>query len=210
MKAILIILIVGIGGYAAWLKHENGTVTVAKVLAESKLAAAERKVESLEKDLKKVASDLEAERLKVKALATASPAAGAAEAGAPVAEVVPMTTVAPAPVAAPAVDPQAAAAEAKRAKRLAQIDLELAALRAEQSRGQSARATAAANPPTFSEQGDRVNGFGQVIGKKGVRTSDADRAKVMADYQARIGAMDARLAEIERQIAALEAERSGL
>jgi hypothetical protein len=87
-----------------------------------------------------------------------------------------------------------------------QIAERIAVLEAEQTRGRNARANAVANPPTFAEQGDRVDAFGRVIGKKGVRVSEADRAKAMAAHQARITAMDARLAEIAAELAGLRAE----
>lgn len=51
---------------------------------------------------------------------------------------------------------------------------------------QAALQVARGNQPQFSEQSDRRNASGDIIGKKGVRTSDADRAKAMELYQQRV------------------------
>jgi hypothetical protein len=209
MKAILIILVIGLGGYAAWLKQQVGTEAAAKAAVETDLLAAKRKAEGLEKDLKKATSELS----DLKSAQAAAPA--------PVAPQVPAASVAistaPSAVspAAPATAPDpAAAAEAaemaRKAKRLAEIDARLAFLRSEQDRGTIARSNAEANRPQFSEQGDRLDGFGQVIGKKGVRTSNADREKALSEYNAKISSMDAALAEIAREMAALEPEAAAL
>lgn len=213
MKTIVsIILFVAVGIAAYYYQSTAETAATERDSALAKVLHLEEQHDKLTKDLKDRDKELAAALARVVELEEAAKpvaagggvesrgtdaAGGGVEIRGTRVEMVP---------AVPAADPMAE----KRAKRLAEIGQEIAVLEAEQTRGEAARANAVANPPTFAEQGDRVDGAGRVIGKKGVRTSDADRAKAMEIHHARIAAMDARLAEIQAKLAELRREAGGI
>ena len=210
MKATLFVIAILVGGYAYYLQTLNRGLVVEVGSLSAKVDHLEEQAEKLKKDLKDRDAALKA-ALEVPVIGDRSSVNGEAMTTAAAAPVVPVIgdrssvngeakTTAP---AVPVVDVEAQ----RRAKRMAEIEARLLFLESERARGEAARANAAANPPVFSEQGDRVDGFGRVIGKKGVRTSDADRAKALEAHNQRIAAMDARLAEIAAEVAGLEAER---
>lgn len=220
MKTIVsIILFVAVGIAAYYYKTTAETAATERDDALEKVLHLEEQHDKLTKDLKDRDKELaEALARVVELEEAAKPVAGEEKAAKPVIGE-PSSVIGEGKPAKPVIGEENAVigdrslvnGEAeKRAKRLAEIGQEIAVLEAEQTRGEAARANAVANPPTFAEQGDRVDGFGRVIGKKGVRTSDADRAKAMEIHNARIAAMDARLAEIAAELAELRREAAGI
>jgi hypothetical protein len=73
-----------------------------------------------------------------------------------------------------------------------------------------ARGKISADAPSFAEQGDRINERGDLIGNKGVRTSDADRAKATGLHNQRLAVIDAQIEAINQAYLGIDDERKKL
>lgn len=79
----------------------------------------------------------------------------------------------------------------------AELDRKKAVLGTNLKNAQDIRSRLDRNPPQFQEQGVRTDSFGKVIGNKGVRTSDADRARAMEKHTEELRQWDAYITTVE-------------
>jgi hypothetical protein len=207
MKAILIILLIAIGGYAAWQQQTT----------KATIAAAESRIEQLESDLKSAERELkDAGKALAKATGSTAPALPAATKKAPVTSTVATSTPEPAEVevaeAEPVVDKAAAlTARLDEMRTIYEghrktITEQESTLTRNLSIARNQYNQLRDNQPTFSEQGSRYDGFGNRIGASGVRTSQSDRDREMKKYNEQLAAAAALVAAGEAALVKVEAD----
>lgn len=208
--AIALLLIIGLGALAGWQKNES---RVAAERSAEEIAELQAELKTAKGEIKELKGELANAR---KAAVVAPPVADKTPAPATVPSVASKPTQAPvAPPSvpdAPAVDHEAELAriDAIYETNRKAIDAKAATLDRNEAAAQAALAALESNPPQFSEQGDRLNNIGEVIGKKGVRTSEADRKRAMEDWNEKKAPLQAQIAAIATARADLEAERGKL
>jgi len=205
MKSILIIIIIGLLGHALQLRlaqrrgQSDHAEQMAVAMAENKAMAEE--VAALKKELHAATAKAKKPRAEVDRLDPQTVAES---------ETAPESSTPSAEPAKPSVrqdrerlrgiyEANERAIEGKRAI----LDRNLAI-------ADDARGKINAESPSFSEQSARFNEHGDIIGNKGVRTSDADRAKLTDLHSQRLAVIDAQIEAINQAYAGLDDERKRL
>ncbi len=206
MKAVLIIALVAALGGVYYYQQKNRTLaaTVSELGTEARenkreIDKLEKALEDAEKALAKAKAEKEAEPSPVAILPQAKPEA-------------PALVEAPAPVIAPKSDDSARIEQARAdyAAKVAALDRRQAEVDAARQRAQAYLAQVEASARQFSEQSDRFDDAGNRIGKKGVRTSQADREKAMAIYAQQLAGAKAGIAKVDEEQAKVNAARAEL
>lgn len=211
MKTTLVILLIAIGGYAAWLQNSTKSeISQLTTAAEKFESDAKNGAEALKKAEKTIASQsAEIEKLlKTAQVATAETIAPSAPTAAP--------TAAPAPVVTPAesnanqlqprLDELQRIYEGHRTK----FDEQRATLTRNLAAAKAQHEALVANPPQFSEQSDRYDTQGNRVGSSGVRTSKADREREMVKYKEQVAQVAALIGSAEAALAQIEADTDRL
>lgn len=202
MKAILIILVVALGGLTYKFQLDAKS-------AKAKMIAAEDAEHAAKAEAKEASSELEKATLKIAQLEKSVASylseidtlkrAEIAEVTAPKAEPAP-APAATAPRAAEVVATMQARLDEMETiynQNLSQINDLRAKLAANETRVKGAIKTMEENPPTFAEQGTRER-FG-IVTNSGVRTSAADRKEAIEKHKTDLDALTAQLAAIEEE-----------
>lgn len=209
MKAVIALILIAGLGFAAF-HYQQQARTLAATVTDLGTEAREQKreIDKLEKALEKAEAELEAR----KEIAEAIPTRPTGTPSAPKESTAtgPATTAAPAPNPAAERAAKIAQLEAEYDTRKAEMDTKQAEIDAARQRAQTFIAEARASHPQFSEQSARFDNAGNLIGNKGIRTSQADREKAMALYNQRIAAAEAGMAKVDEEQAKLNAQREAV
>lgn len=202
MKAILLILLIVVGSYAAYLQYTRPVVEApptAQVDPGLVAALADAKVE-----IKELKAQLSASREELAEHLAEVPE----PIQAPVASEAPTTPapVTPAPAPANNVEERLAAMEKIYLDHKAKFDEQLAKLQSNEEVAAKQLQALYANPPQFGEQTRRWDSKKEEYYNAGVRTSEADRKKVLGLHQAQLDQMQAYLTSIEKARADIEAQ----
>jgi chromosome segregation ATPase len=207
MKAILLILLLAIGGYAAWQQQTT----------KATIAAAELRIEQLESELKTAERELkDSEKALAKVSGSTAPVRSAADKKAPVTSTVANSTTEPAVAEVPDAESvvDKAAALTARLDEMRTIYEGHRKTFAEQEATLTRNLSIARNQynqlrdnqPTFAEQGSRYDSFGNRIGSSGVRTSQSDREREMKKYNEQVAAAAALIAAGEAAMVKVNAD----
>lgn len=212
MKRLLALLVVVLVGLVFWVRHVSVRPSEAHraIIAglKEELAAAEREKALLASELARTKEEL----------------AASGRRPSPTADAAPFDSSSPAPAAAAPSAPPATAPESVSeagAARFAQLrdiyDRNLRALEVEREKAaltlrtaQERREHLRRNPPSFSEQRQAMDIDGNVIGNRGVRTSDADRNRMMELHREEVERLVGSIVESERILKEIQARKARL